>query len=326
MREEEEEGEMKFDSSSKQLLVVILAAAALLGLVGILWRRDVARLQEELDGARRALVTQPREPAAEPPAPPREEKTESVPPPEPEYRPPPTGSPEVATFVNRDGKKRMTGRITSTIPRVDNKTDIAALASVLKDNEDRDAIRHEAANILRRSGYEQLTDDVIGILDSPEESERFRSFCVQHLSLNLKKAGPDERAKIMARLRRALGDPDIGVRREALLALVRADDAKGKEVAEKWLVQEGADKVRDLAIRCVRELGLREHIPVIRGFLRDENEVVHIAAIVTLGQWGDEKSRPAFEEAATSQSSRLQRAGRLALKRLDEGAGKGGKF
>ena len=52
------------------------------------------------------------------------------------------------------------------------------------------------------------------------------------------------------------------------------------------------------AIRCVREFDLREHIPTIRTYLRDGDEVVRVAAIVTLSQWGDEESRPAIEEAA----------------------------
>ncbi len=43
-----------------------------------------------------------------------------------------------------------------------------------------------------------------------------------------------------------------------------------------------------------------------------------IAAMVTLSQWGDEHSRPAFEEAAGSGPPRLQRAGRAALARLDK--------
>ena len=38
---------------------------------------------------------------------------------------------------------------------------------------------------------------------------------------------------------------------------------------------------------------------------------------MTLSQWGDEDSRPAFEEAANSDIVRLQRAGKAALRRLE---------
>ena len=41
-----------------------------------------------------------------------------------------------------------------------------------------------------------------------------------------------------------------------------------------------------------------------------------LAAIVALSLWGDEKSRPAFEEAAKAKSVRLKNAGKAALKRL----------
>ncbi len=47
------------------------------------------------------------------------------------------------------------------------------------------------------------------------------------------------------------------------------------------------------------------------------NEVVRIAAIVTLSQWGDEESRSGIEEAAKSDSFRLHRCAEMALKRLD---------
>ena len=100
-------------------------------------------------------------------------------------------------------------------------------------------------------------------------------------------------------------------------------DPKGVEAAARWLADEKADGVRDLAIRCVHDLDLREHIPAIRKHVRDPDEVVRIAAIVALSQWGDEESRPAFEEAAKSDVVRLQRAGKAALERLDQ-ARKGG--
>jgi HEAT repeat protein len=78
------------------------------------------------------------------------------------------------------------------------------------------------------------------------------------------------------------------------------------------------DNVRDLAIRCVKLLDLKQYMPTIRQYLYDKNEVIRIAAIVALSQWQDEQSRPAFEKAVNSKSVRLQRAGKAALKRLDE--------
>jgi len=93
-------------------------------------------------------------------------------------------------------------------------------------------------------------------------------------------------------------------------------DPRGEETAVEWLTSENTEGVRDAAIRCVRGLDLRQHIPTIRTYLRDGNEVVRIAAIVTLSEWGDEESRPAIEEAAKSESFRLRRCAEMALKRL----------
>jgi len=213
----------------------------------------------------------------------------------------------------------VTADISSRLPRIQHKEDTDAVRTVLLDSKDNDTVRHEAAELLRRSGYD-TTDDLVGILEDPEEKERFRSWAVQHLYLNSKGASSEKRERIVQMQREALQDRHVGVRREALLALVRTGDPKGKETAIRWLTDEDATKVRDLAIRCVRELDLREHIPTIRKYLRDENEVVRIAAIVTLSQWGDEESRPAIEEAAKSGSFRLRRCAELALKRLDRAA------
>ncbi len=222
----------------------------------------------------------------------------------------------LAALVDRRATPRITPDITSRIPRVSRK-EIPSVVSVLLDTEDHDAVRNEAANLLRRSGHEGLTDDLVRVLHNPGEGPRFRSFCIQQLWQNSRKAGPEELKKIRTVLRKALQDEEVKVRREALLALVRMHDPKGKEAAVKWLTDDEAEGVRDAAIRCVRELDLREHIPAVRSYARDPDVTVRIAAIVTLSQWGDEESRPAFEEAANSEVVRLQRAGKAALKRLN---------
>jgi HEAT repeat protein len=234
----------------------------------------------------------------------------------PEYFPATTRDPSLAALVDRDAEDRVSADITSRIPRIRHDEDIPAVVSVLLDTKDDDAVRNEAANLLRRSDYPRLTDDLIKVLNSPDERPRFRAFCVQHLWQNTETAGPAELDGIEAALHSALEDRHAPVRREALLSLVRMRDPKGEETAVKWLLDEHADGVRDAAIRCVRELDLREHIPTIRKYLRDGDEVIHIAAIVTLSQWGDEASRPAIAEAAESNSFRLRRCAEMALKRL----------
>ena len=65
-------------------------------------------------------------------------------------------------------------------------------------------------------------------------------------------------------------------------------------------------------------LDLKQQVPGVRRYAYDRDEVVRIAAVVALSQWGDEASRPAFETAAKSKSVRLQRAGKAALERFNK--------
>ena len=54
----------------------------------------------------------------------------------------------------------------------------------LLDPQKDDTKRNEVANSLRDSGYKGFTDDLITVLDNPDEKARFRSFAVQHLYNN----------------------------------------------------------------------------------------------------------------------------------------------
>lgn len=224
----------------------------------------------------------------------------------------------------------------SGIPKVVHAEDYPLLLAVLADTTDSDTARNEVANLLQRSKYPGLADALCKVLDNPAEKPRFRSFAAQHLGLLAAGNDSAQRQTASLKLQTCLTDRDIPVRREALLALVRQRDPKAMETAVAWLTapspnplptgarepETGNSKpetdVRDLAIRCVHELNLREHIPAIRKYVRDPNDVVRIAAIVALSQWGDEESRPAFEEAAQSKTVRLQRAGKAALERIEK--------
>lgn len=212
--------------------------------------------------------------------------------------------------------------ITSKMPQADSTEDQRTLVAVLTDVSDDDTVRNEVANLLRRSNYSGLNDALIQVLENPNEKPRFRSFAIQHLGMGVPDAAidPDGREKVLGRLHSALDDQEAGVRREALLALTRQNDPKSVDTAIRWLNTENAeaDSVRDLAIRCVKELDRKETIPTIRKYLRNSNEVICIAAIVALSEWGDEESRAAFEDASRSKIVRIQRAGKAALQRLEQ--------
>lgn len=217
-------------------------------------------------------------------------------------------------------EKRLSPGIRASVPMVSKDVDLASLSKVLMDTGDQDTVRNEVANLLRRSKYAGLTDALLAVLDNPAERPRFRSFAVQHLWQQVDGAGKEDQDRIRAKLHELLADRHVEVRREALLALVRMRDPVGQTTAVGWLTAKDpkAESTRDLAIRCVYDLGLREQMPVIRPFARDSNEVTRIAAIVALSQWGDEESREAFKATADSSSIRLQRAGKAALERLDQ--------
>ncbi len=236
------------------------------------------------------------------------------------------GDPRLTPLVDSSlpVSQRISPDITAKIPSVSNAEDCKILAMVLTNPLDDDTVRNEVANLLRRSKYPGLTDALFHVLDHPAEKPRFRSFAVQHLWQQWDGADDDARGDIESRLRALIEDRHVEVRREALLALVRMKDPRGRETAVRWLATSGPefDGVRDLAIRCVYDLNLREHLPLIRNHVRNPNETIRIAAIVALSYWKDEESRSAFEDAAESSVVRLQRAGKAALIRL---AGKQGE-
>jgi HEAT repeat protein len=236
------------------------------------------------------------------------------------YQPPTVTDEKLGKLVNRQAKvsERISADMTSRFPAVTDPADQAALAKVLEDAKDDDTVRNEVANLLRRSKYPGLEDSLIRVLKNPEEKERFRAFAVQHLGVSFTQAGLEKREVYGQELRGLLNDRDTSVKRESLLALVLAKDETGKETAEKWLVEksESADKMRDLTIRCIRELGLKQYLPQLRELAASPNEPVKIAAIVTLSEWKDVESKKIFEEAANSSSARLKGAGKMALQKL----------
>ena len=95
----------------------------------------------------------------------------------------------------------------------------------------------------------------------------------------------------------------------------------GQEMAIKWLTAKEGEGARDVAVRCVEDLGLRDQAPAIRKLAADADESTAVQAIGTLGRWGDESSRVIFGEAAKSKNPRVQNAAKAALKWLDGAKG-----
>ena len=287
------------------LIALALVAVVVVVLTMVHWHSDNEE-QQSKPSPSKSLVSEA--PSRVP------EGTESTKLPKAAYTPPAVLDTQLIALVNRNEPNRVTADITTRFPRVKHSEDIPAVRAVLLDTNDGDTERNEVANLLRRTNYKGLTEDLISILNNPAEGPRFRSWCIQHLWMNHEKADAEEQQKIHETLLQAMEDRHLPVRREALLALHRLGDPKALAMAVQWL--NGKEGVRDLAIRVIRERNLREYIETIRNYARDPDPVVRIAAIVTLSQWGDQASRPAFQEAAASDIPRLQRAGRLALQKL----------
>jgi hypothetical protein len=231
-------------------------------------------------------------------------------------------SPALMAFVSPQAENRLPTDLHYQIPEVTEPEDVNAVVAVLMNRDESDTIRHEAANLLHRSNYAELETVLIEALEHPEETERFRSWIVQHL-FNAYENGaytsPSRAQQVLVPLLE-YGQP--AVRREALLGLHRLDANDGPDVVSKageWLAD--AETV-DLALRILRERNATDYLPQIRQILADEqaSQPARIAAIVTVSAWNDDVSKPALEQISQlpdqPSNFRLRRSAKMALERM----------
>ena len=238
----------------------------------------------------------------------------------------PSGTrPALVAFVDPQASERLPADFHYQVDTVSDPSEVAAVVAVLRDRAEGDTIRHEAANLLRRSAYAELEQVLIDCLQHPEVQERFRSWAVQHLFMvyeERKDADPRAASALLVPL---LADPQPAVRREALLSLHRlplsgADDVPDVvATAAAWLDD---PETADLALRILREQDARAYAPQVRALLADDSiaDPVRIAAIVTAAAWGDEASRPFIASIAQlpdqPANHRLRRSAQMALERM----------
>lgn len=245
-----------------------------------------------------------------------------------EVIPKPTGTlqnPTLRTFIDKASAPRFGGDFEARVPTISHPDEIAWVVYVLRDHTDLDAVRNEAANLLRRSGIAEVDQHLRVVLASPFEKERFQSFAAQHLGDMMRELRNGTTPEQVARARlihddltHALSNPHFMVRSEALMALARERDPRAAAIIRKGINDPQWSQGQDLLIRCAKEAELTDLIPSIRPLAYSPNDVVRIAAVNVLAQWRDEVSRTAFEEASRSAVPRLQRAGTLALMLLDK--------
>lgn len=242
---------------------------------------------------------------------------------EPKGASPLAGSdPALRAFVEAspDAKSKPTRIDTDFTSQVTNLTSTAefdAVVSVLRNPNDEDTARNEAANLLRRTHYEKLDDELIALLDNLGETPRIRFFFIQHLGNGLEKADASLVDKIERRLRTALGDRDLFVRREALRVLAMRNDQEALALVAIPISDQRQAGVKDLIIRLSVDLHV-ERLSEIRVCLHDEDEKVRVAAIAALATLRDTDSRSNLESIAKAKSSshREKRAAEMALERL----------
>jgi len=231
----------------------------------------------------------------------------------------PLNLPPAVTFAPVPEPKKEQPKPSNTIllKRISKIKDSAKLAKIVLDTQVDDTARNEALSQLRMLKYPNLIQDILKVLNNPEEAPRFRGFCVQHLYLAYKGASKEGKETILTTFQKSLADRHLSVRRESLLALVRLKDLKGISTAIAWLKAENTDSIKDLSIRCIRDLNLREYIPEIRKLTAHKNVNVQVAALNTLAHWEDNEAKGLFEKALKSENTRLLRAGKAGLKSLN---------
>lgn len=215
------------------------------------------------------------------------------------------------------------------VHRVEDSADLEALKRVLDDKAEPLAVRNEAMNLLRRTTYRaELYRHLLRLLHDPEERDRFRGYCIQHLGYEAKDTKRLEvRAEIVSELAKLLDDTSPVVRARSLRSLTLLDEAVALEKAAQ-LVTDGSHPVliRHTAIHTIGHFKAKEHLPTLRKLAAIGHWQVRRAAIAVLGEFRDEESRAIFKAAlkpGAPDHGYLKRAAEVALKKLEPREGDG---
>jgi HEAT repeats len=199
----------------------------------------------------------------------------------------------------------------------------AGLLALIEDSDDNEGLRDCCINLARDLNASALTEVLRRALVSPRQSDRFRSFAVQHLFLLIDGMPPDAAASaaIMQELGAALtGAPPLTTRELAFGLAVRGNPVAIARL-DAALRNDAASSLRSVAIRWVRQIGGAERLHLVRSCLVQTDTETVIAAVECLGWHGDTTSRPQLQAFSTSADQDLRQAALLALHRLEHGRG-----
>lgn len=173
---------------------------------------------------------------------------------------------------------RLQPLVDGNLPLISEAQDIALMRRILRDPNEGDTLRNEAANLLNRSAIDDLASDLVRVLDQDGEQARFRSFAAQHLGVLWNQEGAKRNGAGYDRLLACLNDHHIEVQREAMLALARGNEPSIAERVATILTDSQPQGLIDLACRVAAEKNLRDNLSAIRALRDHQDQVVARAA------------------------------------------------
>ncbi len=224
----------------------------------------------------------------------------------------------LARLADPEAEPRVGPELERELPRLEQPEALAVATRLAADRDEDSTVRHEALGLLRRSGDPGLDQLLLAILVDDRERPLMRSYAAQHLAVNLEQDYRPETIDRRALLRRILAeDPQLEVRREALLGLARAGDettlAAIRDGTSPLLAGMG-----DLVLAVWQEQGWRELAPLVPSWLEHEDEQAVVAAVALIASWKIETGRQDLTALDGRRGARVDRAVRLALRRLED--------
>lgn len=213
--------------------------------------------------------------------------------------------------------ERLPDDLEQRLPSVEPGAEIAAVRRLAREVDAQEVVRHEAINLLRRSGDTALVEVLIRILADGRSSERMRGYAMQHLGVELEEGRVDDATGLRELVATAfVRDPHQEVRREAFLALVRTRHPEALRVLDDFDHPHVRD-MPDLLLVAWQELDRRQYASSLPSLFDHEDEVVAIAAIALAGEWRVAEAELGLRSLTQHPSPRTRRAAEVALAKID---------
>src|SRR5215218_5381570 len=197
-------------------------------------------------------------------------------------------------FLDRQRPRAERAAAGRQLGRVAAKPDVQALAAVVRDRAEDDAIRALALEALPSSAVKDVLDETISIVTDPANGgEVLKESAVARLQVfaQFSGAGLDREPEIVNALRQAVKSANPEVREQAMGFLAVRNDPVAVKVLEDSLKQpRDAQFSKPDAIAFLSANDPREHFAAIRPQLKDPQPETRVAAVMALG--ADPESRP----------------------------------